>query len=334
MLGGGQRRQTKGITMLSEEINEKIREAVALDRNILLRTGKDFDFVDIGDQVEAVLSWLSILVDQSDFIAELPDNRKTSVENETRTILERIFAIRSFDITAGDPNQNRRNLVENFSAAYRGFYEQVILPLKNDYTYRGYDVGEIQSAKDLSKKALKDIQDSLTAVKQATAQTADVQYAAIFEKQSKKFSEGATRWLLASVMVAVFLLVFLLWGANYLAVTISALSNSKQSVNIAESVYKIIVLSIGFYLLKTTLHNYRAQKHLEVMNRHRANTLQSLNVLREAIEDVTYKDFVTAAGARMIFETGETGYLTSKEGAGSGGDFTGAELIELMKRQH
>lgn len=62
--------------------------------------------------------------------------------------------------------------------------------------------------------------------------------------------------------------------------------------------------------------------HLYTLNKHRENSLKSFQAFVQATTDPKTKDAVLLQATRSIFESGDTGYITSKEATVSGFEIT------------
>ncbi len=74
------------------------------------------------------------------------------------------------------------------------------------------------------------------------------------------------------------------------------------------------------FVYQVTQHfrkNYGAEMHLQEVYLHRSNVLQSLHAVYNSIKDENERDKILSAGALIAYERGETGYITTKEGAGN-----------------
>lgn len=94
-----------------------------------------------------------------------------------------------------------------------------------------------------------------------------------------------------------------------------------------EIVPKIIGLLAPAYFVRFCVQNYKANKHLAIQNTHRATLAKVAKEFGELVshKDATFdqdvlngrKDIILAA-ANVMFTQSETGYITTKEGAGTG----------------
>ena len=96
-----------------------------------------------------------------------------------------------------------------------------------------------------------------------------------------------------------------------------------------EIIPKIIGLLAPAYFIRFCVQNYKANKHLVIQNTHRATLATIAKSFSDSIEheNKTFEQDVLRgqidiihAAAEVLFLQSETGYLTTKEGAGSGDD--------------
>lgn len=97
---------------------------------------------------------------------------------------------------------------------------------------------------------------------------------------------------------------------------------------------KIFLLIFAYQITQFFRKNYGAEKHLEEVYQHRSDVLQSLHAVYEALKDNTEERAkILSAGALFAYERGETGYITTKEGAGSAGDgLVESLLLSIVKK--
>ena len=73
------------------------------------------------------------------------------------------------------------------------------------------------------------------------------------------------------------------------------------------------VLTLFYFALNRSLRNYTAQKHLEIVNRHRQNALETFDEFRDASKDnPETHDAVLLAATNAIFDANQSCYLSTK----------------------
>ena len=88
---------------------------------------------------------------------------------------------------------------------------------------------------------------------------------------------------------------------------------------------KILLLSFFSVVFYQIVKNYNANMHLQTVNRHRENSLKSFQSFVESTDDAKIKDTVLIQATKAIFETGETGYISTK-----GNGITSMETIKIV----
>ena len=139
------------------------------------------------------------------------------------------------------------------------------------------------------------------------------QYKAIFADQAKEHHKGAWDWLkMAGGATAVFFVAFAILSI-WLKSEGSGLTETLQNL-----FTKGFLLSPIYVWLNRSIKNYAAQKHLEVINTHRQNALETFDTFVAAAGDNREtRDAVLLSATEAIFDANQTGYLSAK---GSGAD--------------
>ena len=139
------------------------------------------------------------------------------------------------------------------------------------------------------------------------------QYKTIFADQAKEHYKGAQNWLkMAGGATALFFLAFA-------GLTIWLGSEGSGLTGTLQNLFtKGFLLSPIYVWLNRSIKNYTAQKHLEVINIHRQNALETFDPFVDAAEgNRETRDAVLLAATDAIFDANQTGYLAAK---GSGPD--------------
>ena len=98
------------------------------------------------------------------------------------------------------------------------------------------------------------------------------QYKTIFSVQAKKHEKAASIWLIATVGLSVVFAGILAWLFKDLG------SAANQLSTILPNLFsKGFYISLVYLLLNRCIKNYTAEKHLEVINTHRQNALETVD---------------------------------------------------------
>ena len=139
------------------------------------------------------------------------------------------------------------------------------------------------------------------------------QYKTIFADQAKGHHEGGRNWLkMAGGATVVFFVAFA-------GLTIVLGSEGSGLTGTLQNLFtKGFLLSPIYVWLNRSIKNYTAQKHLEVINTHRQNALETFDTFVAAAGDNREtRDAVLLSATDAIFDANQTGYLSTK---GSGPD--------------
>ena len=134
------------------------------------------------------------------------------------------------------------------------------------------------------------------------------QYKIIFETQAKNHQENARFWMImAGVATAAF-------GGVFILLSVLMGSGGTQLTEILQNIFtKGFVLSPIYVWLNRSIKNYTAQKHLEIINTHRQNALETFDTFVAAAEgNRDTRDQVLLAATKAIFDANQSGYLSTK----------------------
>ena len=162
------------------------------------------------------------------------------------------------------------------------------------------DVGKVQQRLDkLTDRVEKELaQESVSRFKE------------IFAEQAKKYQRAAWVWLgVAGLLIIGLMTGIVFWGL------LDVLQPAGTGwTEVLQNIFKKgSVLTLFYFALNRSLKNYTAQKHLEIVNRHRENALGTFTkFVSEAEESRETKDAVLLAATNAIFDANQTGYLSAK----------------------
>lgn len=135
--------------------------------------------------------------------------------------------------------------------------------------------------------------------------------------KNQGYEYKARRWLwitgLAAILAVAYSLAVVLW-VHQIG------QNDSSSQIYAKLVTKILAVFPAIYLVRIFQRNYNAFMHLATINRHKAQALKTLKAYLSdpAITPEARVEILKEAN-HYVFDTGETGFITTKEGAGSSG---------------
>lgn len=303
-----------------EEVLKQLSEVKVSD---LERKGKDFSFSDVQKLNVFIFKKIKILQENPDFIAELPENRRNTIESYLASFLNQVKQIQNFNPSEGNPQDTRDYIAREINSYYEIFYEN-LFPYLDAFLSRKADpmreellkeaqatVSEIENKKQKVGETLKEAEKILEALRSVSAKTGVGKFAEVFDEQAKQNKKTARRWLIASIVSAVVIVAFLYLIFGQLTSVLKSDIELELSLQIFFT--KLLIFSFLSVVFYQVVKNYNANMHLYALNKHRQNSLASFQAFVESTEDPKIRDAVLIQATRAIFEAGETGYVSSKD---------------------
>ena len=129
----------------------------------------------------------------------------------------------------------------------------------------------------------------------------------IFDKQAKEHHNAARGWLISTVVLTIGFGFLFYWFFNALKF------GGTEWVGVLQNIFtKGFFLSLVYLVLNRSIKNYTAQKHLEVVNRHRQNALDTFERFVSSAAREETKEEVLIAATNAIFDANQSGYLSTK----------------------
>lgn len=180
--------------------------------------------------------------------------------------------------------------------------------------------GEVEAARDAALDAQKKASEILTAMQLDAGKLGVEEHAISFDALAAEHKTLATRWLIACTVLLVALLgvgAVLTWYWH----PGEKLSEIAQGIAI-----RVVLVGAVYYGLVVAVRNYRAHRHLAVINAHRRTALKTFSTFAKAATDDATKNAVLLEATRAIFTAGTTGYLP-----GPGEDDNPSRVVEILR---
>jgi hypothetical protein len=298
---------------------DQIAELAAIDPKTLARTSDlspDINFKDAVPHFEEMLD-LCKQLSQRD-LSRLTAPQLAAITGACTKLLTLIQQVRDFTLNQNTPGDVCKRIITAISSAYDDAMNPLMLPLAftatqaTDYAKiereaKGYHTTMKAEAEALSKfiaTARSDAERALAAVKEQAAEAGVSTNAQIFVGDAEKHHGLAHTWLKATIWMAVVTLVaavgFLIAAFMYHP---ADLASAIQYV-----VAKLLVLSTLSFGVFWCARNYKAQKHNETLNKHRANALMTFRAFVEGTGDPRVKDAILLQAAQAAFSGRPTGF--------------------------
>ncbi len=164
-------------------------------------------------------------------------------------------------------------------------------------------------------------------------------YAEEFKIRADEYKKEADRWQIklywSFFVLGVVIISFLFVNIIDFSFLTKYLSEDIKDYGYFAIIFTKIILVIG--LIQVTrfgYRNYNANKHLENQSLHKYDVLRALQGVYNTIsnENKDARDELIKTGALTAFQTVESGYITTKEGAGSSDAGLYAAISGILKR--
>lgn len=315
-----------------DEIKPIIDKLTQINIVTLKREGRDFDFTDIHSLIVEIFESVKTLENHPEFWNYLPQNKRNNIKNYLGQFLKYIEQIQGFNPNQGNPQSVRDEIANNIRNNYNEFFEHLFPRLKLHILEKEFSTQKIQNTLKESKSLLEEIQkqkqkgeEILKVMREISAVAGVSNFAGVFGEQAKKHKKSANWWLIVSIITAVAIGCFLWWVFDQLVETIKSEVGFQVSIQIFLA--KILLLSFFSVVFYQIVKNYNANMHLYTLNKHRENSLKTFQAFVESTNDPKTKDAVLIQATKAIFEAGDTGYVSSKDGT-----ITGMETIKIVEQ--
>lgn len=299
-----------------QQLQEALARLASIDVAALSRAGRDFDFTDVHPLLVEGVAKVQRLAEASEFWTLYPDEQKQTALGRIDEFIKSVESIRDFSPQRlTNPQQERDNLASQVRRVYGELYSTLFLSLRVHDMEGQLQVGA-QKLEAEAKRLVSELQGRraeadkvLDSMKAAAGQTGLARFATVFAEEAARRAKAADRWLAVALFSGLALGAFLWWSLDQLNQAFREAVDSTRALQLL--VAKLVVLSFVSFGFYQVIKNYNANRHLEALNKHRANTLQAFQVFVEASSDPQVRDAVLIHAARAIFEAGQTGYVSS-----------------------
>ncbi len=162
---------------------------------------------------------------------------------------------------------------------------------------------EVEKTVTAAKKGASEMEEIIAKAREASAKAGAAVFTKDFENVAGKMEKSAKIWLRGTIGAA-FVTVVVALGMWFW--TESGLDQGQIFQKIGT---KMVILAV---LLTGTIwcgRNYRALKHLAIINNHRANSIRTLQAFSNAAAQTQTKDAVLMEATRAVFGNVPTGFI-------------------------
>jgi hypothetical protein len=233
-----------------------------------------------------------------------PEGKRDSILNQAQTYHDQAF-------TALTPHLAYLSLK---SAQVQETMRRSAELLENTQTKVTTALGDIEKKKT-------EIDGLVRAAKDATAKIGVAQFATQFEDIAKEHTDASRHWLIATAALGILTVVVAIVSI-YLLLPTGTLDDPGTVQRI---ITKLVIISIFYFAALWASRNYRAHRHLSVVNKHRQSALATFETFVKAADDDQTKSAVLLEATHCIFSPAVSGYLGADE------EGPANRIIEILK---
>ncbi len=302
-----------------ETVMTALANLAGVDPNSLARSSDlspDINFKDAVPHFEEMLD-LCKQLNQRD-ISRLTTQQLDAITNACKTLATHIKQVQDFDLNQNTPGDVCTSIIEQIKNAYDGVMNPLLLPLAftatqaTDYAKiereaKGYHTTMKAESEKLAMfigTARRDAESALAAVKEQAAEAGVSTNAQIFLRDAENHAALAGKWMLATIVMGLITFV----AAVVSVVVAINYQPADTAAAIQYVVAKLIVLSTLSFAMLWCARNYKAQKHNETLNKHRANALMTFRAFVEGTSDERVKDAILLQASQAAFSGRHTGF--------------------------
>lgn len=304
-----------------KKISDTANQMAARDYNTYFRTdelGREASFESGADIFERI--WRLFRRLNEDSLILLSRDGLQRVERFLSDISEALARIQHFRLSQSSNALSDRN---SYLSSLDGMYRDVLRECP-ELALLGQPTGDAEkrllestkiaarlaelesSTTDMISRQRAEAQDLLEKMRQASGKVAITSYSSFFESEARESKKAAYLWLITTVAVLLIVGPYLWWLVFVWAPKVSDLSLT-QVVQAGGA--KLALFSVLIYLLSWCGRNYRAQWHLVVVNRHRANALNALEAFSNSAKNDATREAILIHASSAIFSQVQTGFV-------------------------
>lgn len=281
-----------------------------------------------------------------DNLKEIPEPSLDLIMNQLNNVAGTFQAIKNFNPTVVNAEENRKNLILELSYKYTECFNALnplisYMLVKSDSTAPKEITSLISETKtkvdsflsevdliiETMTKHKADMETIAIATRKTAANAGITQEAIYFKQEADEHKELSAKWRANTIWTAV----------GLIACAISSLFVYKSDwikpmgteEHIQFAISKFLIFGTIAYGLVLCARNFLSHKHNEIVNRHRQNALLTFDALVKAAGGSEDKrDIILTHAAACIFAPQETGYTKSS----STNDASPMKIIEVAQK--
>lgn len=306
--------------------------------------GRDYNFKEASQILEDIYKDLVVVSNQADSLKVALEVGQ-QIDSLAQRFKNQIDSIKKF-VLKDNPNasnqyntinQEVKNLQQDGYRQLQPLIERLsVLNLKPkeidaQFSKLAESIKEVDKIKEDLQKKRDNIEVSLKEVRESLGEKGTIISRNDFQGQASEHNVLAGSWFIASIssiLVTILLVIVLLSGVlGWLFPSLKLIPGNENILhNIQIILFKVVMLSIAYVVMYQSIKNYKVNKHLYVVNKHRQLALHVYPYMANATSNQEQSNSIVVQAAKAIFDQGTTGYLDGNENQ------TPVNLTEVITR--
>jgi len=301
--------------------------------------GRSYNFEDAIPDIQRVVGLFRQISLNS--LYQLPRNQRNTIRNFSDSYFNVLSEIQKFDEKQSNAINVRNELVTNIKRQYQQVFDQ-LFPIIGYLTSRAVDFSRletegrsaIQAIEDKTKIILESLQasekqatETLKEIRQAAAEQGVSQQATYFKDAADEYKKASEKWRQGTIWIALGLGAYGVATSVIHKIPFVAPTNPYDSAQLIVS--KLVVFFVILFWLLLASRNFLANKHNELINRHRQRALQTFRALVDAASDGKAQDIVLSQAAQCIFGPQDTGF-SKQQSSNQPSQVINGSIVDLL----
>ena len=286
--------------------------------------GAELCFQDLSSYVEPLKKLFSRIKKEIDW--NIASNQTaTKFQTDLNNLNARIDEIQKFNANQGNIQQ-RNSIISNFTNAYNGLSDAgSVLITQNSVINPAFDSAEetIRTLEQKLNDQLSKAEGIVNKIEKVSGEAGVSKYSKSFADISDDYKKAANIWLAVSIGS----IVLLIGGGIYILEKYGDATETAEIIN--NTISKIILLTGLIYFVTLSIRNYKANRHNQIVNKHKATALNTFKVFVDAADehDPQTQNAILLEATKTIFGSVNTGFLSGNTDSAD----LSPKVIEIFK---
>lgn len=325
---------------MAKEAKDALERVQNFDADSLVQERRlgEYSFGEAPDEARRLISLFKQL--PTAIIDYLPEKELGTIKTQSNQVYELFDQILKFDLSPGDIDNRKRQAIQQVIDAHQKTFT-ALFPLISYSMARTVDFNNLEAEGRAAVRQIRDQTEALMAeletqkseakgiledVRKAAAEQGVSQQASYFKEEADKYQTDAQNWRWWTVAVAGLLGIYGVGSLFLHRIPFLSPDNIYETVQFTAS--KVLIFFVIAYMLVLCARNFLANRHNEIVNRHRQNSLMTYKALVDAGGTPEAKDVILNHAASSVYKLHDTGFAKGSDSRGA----SSSSIVEMLPR--